>query len=287
MPVTQRKAEPAPPPATTPNDNPRAVIGGNKPPVEDQVAAEFREELLRDRPDFLVKYDQLVDSADRAVAEDDATLGKCGDLVRGYRALLSHIAATHKTVKQPYLDGGRAADAEKNELVEKVEAAKRKVEGIGDAFVAKRAAAERAERERIAAEQRAAAERAAEAERKREAAEAEARRAAQEAKNDDERREADERAAVAAAEAEQAMSAAALAPAAPKNEPVRSDAGATVSGKQDWQSQVTDYEVAFIAVADDDKVREAIDKAIARRVRAGSRKIEGVRIWPVAKANFR
>ena len=84
------------------------------------------------------------------------------------------------------------------------------------------------------------------------------------------------------------MAAAALAPAlAAKAEPLRSDEGATVSGKQDWMSKVEDYEVAFMSVSDDEKVREAIDKAIQRRVKAGTRKIEGVRIWPVAKANFR
>ena len=42
-----------------------------------------------------------------------------------------------------------------------------------------------------------------------------------------------------------------------------------------------------MAVSDNPKVREAIDKAVAGLVRAGKREIEGVRIWPVAKANFR
>lgn len=286
MPVKTIEREPEP--QALPGEAPASAgVGHNRPPIEETVAAEFREELLRDRPDFMLTLEQLVEAADRAKAEDDETLGKCGDLVKRYRALKSHIETTHKTVKQPYLDGGRAADAEKNELVDRVEAAKRKVEAIGNAFVAKREAEQRAERERIAAEQRAAAERAAEAERQRERAEAEARRAAENAANEEERRAAEQRAAEAAAEAERAMSDAALSPVVAKAEPVRSDEGATVSGKQEWQSQVTDYEVAFIAVADDEKVREAIDKAVARRVRAGTRKIEGVRIWPVAKANFR
>jgi hypothetical protein len=265
-----------------------ATIGHNKPPLEEVVPEEFRAELLRARPDFFTKLEDAVGAADRANAVDDETLGRCGDLVNVYRALAKHIDAAHKTVKEPYLTGGRIVDAEKKALADRVDEAKRRVEAIGNGFVAKRQAEQRAEQERIAAEQRAAAERAAAAERERERAEREAILAQQQAANAEERAAAEERARIAAEEAEAAMSAAALAPAAAAaSEPVRSDAGATVSGKQDWQSQVEDYTVAFMAVEDDEKVREAIDKAIARRVRAGSRKIEGVRIWPVAKANFR
>lgn len=265
-----------------------ATIGHNKPPLDELVPQEFRAELLRDRPDFLTKLDQAVEAADRAVAIDDETFGRCGDLVNVYRALTKSIDAAHKTVKEPYLTGGRLVDAEKNALADRIDAAKRKVESIGNSYAAERAAHLRAEQERVAAEQRAAAERAMAAERERERAEREAILAQQQATNDEERAAAQERARIAAKEADAAMSAAALAPAAQStSEPVRSDAGATVSGKQDWQCEVTDYTVAFMQVEDDDKVREAIDKAIARRVRAGSRKIEGVRIWPVAKANFR
>lgn len=284
MPVKQAYA-----PAS--NDTPvaaPAIIGHNKPPLEEIIPEEFRAELLRERPEFLDKLRDAVEAAGRAQAIDDETLGRCGDLVNVYRAILKHIDATHKAVKEPYLQGGRLVDAEKKTLTERVEDAKRKVEAIGNAFVAKRQAEQRAEQERIAAEQRAAAERAAAAERERERAEQEAIRAQQEAANAEERAAAEERARKAAEEAEAAMSSAALAPAAvATNEPVRSDGGSTISGKQEWQSRVDDYTVAFMAVEDDDKVREAIDKAIARRVRAGARKIEGVTIYPVAKANFR
>jgi hypothetical protein len=274
-------AWPTPEPAT-------ATIGHNKPPLEEIIPEEFRSELLRERPDFLSKLDAAVDAASRAQAIDDETLGRCGDLVNVYRALIKHIDATHTAVKAPYLQGGRLVDAEKKALAERVEGAKRKVEAIGNAYAAERAAAQRAEQERIAAEQRAAAERAIAAERERERAEQEAIRAQQQATNDEERAAAAEIARKAAEEAEAAMSAAVLAPAASKApEPVRSDGGSTVSGTQTWESRVTDYTLAFMAVEDDEKVREAIDKAIARRVKAGTRKIEGVTIYPVAKASFR
>lgn len=262
--------------------------GHNRPPLDELIPAEFREELLREQPEFLLRLDDLIGSASRAQATNDDELGRCGNLVNAYRKALAHVGNVHKVVKQPYLDGGRLVDAEKNVLVERIEAAKRKVEHIGDVYVADKRAKEEAERKRIEAEQRAAAIEAARAEQAARDAEEAAARAAADATTDAEREAAQADAARKQAEAEEAMAAAALAAAAPtKAEPVRSDEGATVSGKQEWKSEVTDYEVAFMAVADDEKVREAIDKAIARRVKAGSRKIEGVRVWPVAKANFR
>lgn len=265
-----------------------AGLGHNKPPLEEIIPAEFRAELLRDRPDFLARLDQLVEASERAQAIDDETLGRCGDLVNAYRALLKHIIETHKTVKEPHLLAGRLVDAEKNSLTERVEAAKRKVEGIGNTFVAEREARLRAERERIAAEERAAAERAAAAERERQRAEEEAARAAANAANAQEREEAERRAAAARAEAEEAQAAAALAASQQtKVEPVRSDAGAAVSGKQEWVCQVEDFTRAFKHVKSDPKVQEAVEAAIKRLVRAGQRELAGVKIWPVAKANFR
>lgn len=288
MPITT-KPKPQPEMTPLPGEAP-ASMGHNLPPLEEQVKADFLEELLRDYPEFMTTYGALIEAAERAEANDDETLGRCGDLVSAYRDLITHITKTHKLVKQPYLDGGRVVDAEKNALLGAVEAAKRKVEGIGDAFVAKRDAEQQAERDRIAAEQRKAAEAAAAAERERERAEQAAIEAQRSTANEEERQAAIEAAKAAEAAADEAMANAALAPAAPAApEPVRSDAGATVSGKKEWKSEVTDYQVAFIAadLANDENVRDAIDKAIARRVRAGTREIEGCRIWPVAKANFR
>jgi hypothetical protein len=262
----------------------------NKPPLEEVIPAEFREALLADHPDFLLKLDDAVANADKAIADDDDSLAKCGTLMKTYRVLLSHIDATHTDVKAPYLQGGRLVDAEKNTLVARVNTARAKVDAIGNAYVAKRDAEAKAERERLAAEQRRAAEEAARAERERQDAEREALRAQREATTQDERDAAQERANEAARRAEEAMASAALAPTAPaKSEPVRSDEGATVSSKQEWMSKVDDYAKAFKTVKGDAKVREAIDKAVQALVKStkGQMEIPGVTAWPVAKANFR
>lgn len=275
-------------PAWPTQDAGPAPRGHNKPPLEDLIPLEFREALLADRPDFLVKLDDLVGAADRAKATNDEELGRCGNLVNGYRALLKHITETHKAVKEPYLTGSRLVDAEKNALTDRVEAAKRRVEGIGNEYAAEKAARERAERARIEAEQRAAAEEAARAERAAREAEEAAERATLQAKTDEERQAAAEAATRAAENAQAAMEQAALAAEVQtRSEPVRSDEGSVVSGKQEWKSEVTDYTLAFMHCEDHPKVREAIDKAIAQLVKAGKRSLDGVRIWPVAKANFR
>lgn len=273
----EQRSQAAPPPA-----------GHNRPPLDELIPQEFREALLSDRPDFDVKMRDLVDAANRAKADDDETLGRCGDLVKSYRAIIAHVEATHKAVKAPYLEGGRLVDAERKAMLAPVEAAKAKVEAIGNAYVAKREAEAKAERERILAEQRAAADAASRAERERIEAEQAAARALADAANEEEREAAASAAAEAARRAEEAQRAAALAPAAPAERTlIHSDAGATVGGKQEWLCEVEDYTKAMRHVRSDPKVKEAIDAAIKRLVRAGQRELTGVRIWPVAKANFR
>jgi hypothetical protein len=286
--------------------NPRAVVGGNKPPLEELIPQEFREALLAERPDFLTKLDQIVGklpepdadpeapvdkgAVGRVVVTNDDELGRAGDLVKLIRACAAHVDAVHKVVKQPYLEGSRLVDAEKNALAHRIAGAKADVEEIANAYVAKREAEAKALRDRIAAEQRAAAERAAQAERDRIAAERKAEEELAAANSAAEREAARERAAEAARIADQAAAAAALAPATPvKSEPLRSDAGATVSASKDWACEVEDYTKAFRAVKADPKVREAIDAAIKRTVKQtkGNLEIPGVRIWPVSRANFR
>lgn len=211
MPVRQALA-----PEAQNDEAPHGEIGHNMPPIEEQVASEFREQLLTDRPDFEVRLQAMIDAAERVEVANDETLGKAGDLIKMYRAAEGHINETHKAVKEPYLRGGRAVDAEKNSLINRIQPARDKVQGRMNEY---------------------------------------------------------------------AMRAAALAPAEQvKAEPIRSDAGSTISGRQVWNSQVDDYQVAFIAVEDNPKVREAIDKAVAKLVKAGKRQIEGVRIWPTAQA---
>ena len=286
MPIVQATAEPevAEDRATT---NPRATIGDNMPPVEEQIAMEFREALLTDRPDFLVRMESALDALSRVPAkiEDEETLGRAGDLDKILRSCDAYVTEVHKAVKEPHLARGRACDAEKNKLVSRINDARFALRDRMNAFMAEREARRRAEEARRAAEARAAAEAADRAEREARAAEEAAARAVAEAKTAEERANAEALAVAAAIEAEEKMAQAALA-AAPvaKAEPVRSDTGSSVSGRRVWQSQVVDYQLAFMAVEDNPKVREAIDKAVAGLVKAGKRSIDGVKVWEAVSA---
>lgn len=280
MPIVQAAPEPE-----VVDLNPRAVMGANEPPIEEQIAMEFREALLSERPDFLVRMEGAIGAVDRAEVVDDETLGKAGDLAKILRACEAYVADVHKAVKEPHLARSRACDAEKNALTGKITVARSRLADVMNAFMAKREAERRAEEMRRAAEARAAAEAAAQAEREAREAELAAQRAMAEAANEAEREAAALRAAEAQREAEQRMADAALA-AAPvgKAEPVRSDTGSTISGRTVWQSEVEDYVKAMKAVKSDPKVREAIDAAVQRLVKAGQREIPGTRIWSTTQA---
>lgn len=286
--VNAPEPETAPPPmlpGENPASNPRAVIGGNEPPLEERIGMEFREALLSERPDFEDRMAASIAAVGRAVVNDDETLGKAGDLERILRACEGHITETHKAVKEPYLAGGRAVDAEKNRLVEKITPARMKLRDMMNGYLAEKQARERAAEQKRLAEARAAAEAAARTEREAREAEEAAARAVAEAKTAEERANAEALAVAAAIEAEEKMAQAQLAAApAARSEPVRSDAGATVSGRKVWVSEVQDYTLAFIEVEDNPKVREAIDKAIAALVKAGKRTIPGTKVWEEIQA---
>lgn len=227
--------------------NPRAVMGGNKPPAEDDVRAQFREELLTAKPDFDARLDQIEAAADRVAVNDDATLGRAGDMVRIIRATDKLVSDTHTAVKAPYLAAGRVCDAEKNALSGRLATARGKVEQHMNRY-----AAEKRQRE-------------IEAQRK---AEEERRRLEELAREN---------------QLEEALS---PPPVAARPEPVRSDSGATVSTTIEYVAVVEDYRKAFSKVKDDAGVREAIDKAIQRIVKQtkGQTQIPGVRIEERAKA---
>jgi hypothetical protein len=230
-----------------------APLGHNKPPLEDDVRAQFREKLLEERPTFLTRVDDIEAAAGRVVVNDDSTLGKAGELVKLIRAHTQHVDETHKAVKAPYLAAGRVADEEKNALAGRLQEARRKVEAPMNDYAAKKLQAER------------------------EAA----------AKAAEDRRKLEELAREA--NIETALPPVEEAPAA--RAPIRSDAGATVSIGTTWCAEVLDHAKAFKLVKNDAGVREAIEKAVARHVKAtkgnNGKEIPGVRMWEAAKTGAR
>lgn len=237
--------------------NPRATMGNNRPPLDVEARAAF-DDALDQREGFRQRLADLTAAADRAYATDEASAGRCGELVKQIRAAVKVIEDAHKTTKEPYLLAGRAVDAARNEAVAPLETAKKTVEGKQTQFLREQEAIRQAEMRR--------------------------QREAEEAR----RREEAERAAAANAAAPADEPAYTPPPVVePERQVIRGDYGAAVSGQRVWLSQVEDYELAFIAVANNQKVREAIDTAIKAMVRAGVREIPGVRVWSDIKASNR
>lgn len=249
--------------------NPRAVIGGNEPPIEERIPAEFREALLSERPDYFKKLEDLLGKAgtdseeptsgavDRAQCTDEDTLAKCGILVKTLRACTQLAEKVHTDVKAPYLAAGRLVDTERRIIVDQLKAAQVKVEKLQrDYFDEQEAKAKVA----------------------RDAAEA-------------------DRAKLEALARENNLEDALPPPPPParasipvSGSPLRTD-GATISAGKEWMSEVEDYVKAFKHVKDDAKVRAAVDAAILSKVRAtkgnANKPLAGVRMWEATKVSNR
>lgn len=246
----------------------------NRPPPEEVIPAEFREALLSERADFMTLLDQLLGSGDpnsenftegsvhRAICTDDKTLGLCGELAKRLRACEQLVSKVHKDVKEPYLTAGRLVDAEKNALVGRIHAGKERVESLQADYL----------REQRRKEQ-----------------EAEAERHAEFLRQEQERQRLADLARENGIDETVVPSAPPPPPPAARAEPIRSDGGATVSRLTEWKSEVENYRLAFTSVKDDAKVKEAIDAAVQRIVKAtkGQKPMKGVRIYEDVKASNR
>lgn len=245
-----------------------APIGHNRPPLDIEAKSAF-DETLDEKDGFRERVAALLGSADRAAATDEESAGRCGELVKQIRGAVTYISMTHETTKAPYLLAGRVIDAAKNELVGPLETAKKSVEAKQTQFIREEEAKRQAEARRL-----------------RDIEEA---RRREEWEREQTRLKAEREAAADASHVEEA--APPLPPPVfvpePERQIIRGDYGAAVSGKKEWLSQIEDYEVAFMAVSNNEKVREAIDKAIAGMVRGGVREIAGVKIWSDLKVSNR
>lgn len=243
-----------------------AGMGHNRPPITEEAKQLFREAMLERHPTYEQRITDLEGAANRCEVVDERSAGQSADLIRQIRAMGSAVSEAHKEVKAPYWEAGKVVDAEKNALDARLKVAHDAVQAKATQFLREEEARRDAERRRQEAIARQQAEEAEAAER--------ARREAEGAGDIEGMGEVEVAAAPVVVQR--------------KPEPIRSaDTGASISGRKVWQSQVEDYTVAAIQVLDDEKVREAIDAAIARRVRAGIHAIEGVKIWQavVARVN--
>jgi hypothetical protein len=141
--------------------NPRAVIGGNQPPLAEQLVEELATDAAR--------ADELIAAADGARIANDEDAAKVATLDGLARDHEKKLDRWHKDRKQPILDAGREVDRAHHKIAEPLAAARRHLGAMLTVWQRRREEEARRERERLAAEQR---RREEEAERARQAAEA-------------------------------------------------------------------------------------------------------------------
>lgn len=237
-------------------------MGHNRPPLDEDARISFND-AIDQREGFRARCDELIAAAERAFCTDEASLGRCGELAKQIRAAGKVIEDTHETVKKPYLDAGRVVDEMKKAMLTPLSNAKATVERKQNEY------AEEQRQIALAAQRR------------------------QREEEDARRREEERRQREAEAQGQPAPEPTLTPVAAPPPPPIttgvvaRGDYGAAVSASTEFIATVTDYELAFIKVAQNVKVREAIDKAISALVRAGERDIPGVQITERAKITNR
>lgn len=273
---------------TDTDENPRAVIGGNRPPIDEQVVIDLAEALAAEG--LTARISDLIASAGRAPNITSPEIaGRYADLIKQMVAATKAVEAEREKLNRPLLNAQRA------------------LKGRADAVVAPLKDAETSARAKVAQYDR---EQAEIERRQREAAEAERRRlqaiadeqarqerlrlqaiADEEARQERLRLQAieDARAAAEAREAAQVVVEAEIVEVAaplveisvpePERSAIQGDMGAKVARVTTWKHEIISVRQLPDSILKHAKVIEALDKVIAAQVRGGTREMKGVRIF--------
>jgi hypothetical protein len=292
-------------PDTDTDINPRAVIGANNPPIDEQIVIDLSEALATDG--LTSRISELLASAGRAPAITSPEIaGRYADLIKQMVAAGKGVEAAREKLKRPLLNAQRALKGRADAIVAPLKDAEVEARGKVNRYDAEQAEIERQARLKREAEERKAREEA-EAERRRlqAIADEEVRQErlrlqaiADEAARkerlrlqaiEDERAAAEKReAAAVVVEAETVEVAApvvavevAYEPTAP--EPARAaiqgDMGAKVARVTTWHHRILSVRQLPDSILKHAKVVEALDKVIAAQVRSGTREMKGCEIY--------
>lgn len=259
----------------------RLAPGGNNPPPELKVGDDLREALAREHAALVKRKDDLLAAEVRVPAEiaDEDQAKKAADYIKLVSAAAKAANTVRVGTKEPYLEGGRIVDGFFTAgICEPLTSLKGRVEVKLNAYLRRKAEAERKLRE---AEARSQAEEAARA--AREAAEREA--AMQQEADLAPAIEAEERAAQAQADAAQAAKAADAKPAELSR--TRGDLGAVASLRRVWVGEIVDRERLDLDALRPHLAEADMQKALNAFVRAGGRELRGASIYENTSAVVR
>lgn len=139
-----------------------APIGHNMPPLEERIPAEFRVAMIEARPDIFQKLDDLLGAGDpnaedfkpgsvqRAKCETEDEFARCGVLIKSLRACSQLVDEVHREQKAPHLEAGRLVDAQKNNLIARINAGSTAVAAIQKAYAVEQERLAEIERQRLA-----------------------------------------------------------------------------------------------------------------------------------------
>ncbi|QTH19751.1 hypothetical protein HRJ34_15390 [Rhizorhabdus wittichii] len=258
--------------ANDPAENPRAVIGSNRPPIDEQVVIDLAEALV-------------AEGLTKRIEDLLASFGRAPEITS------PEIAGRYAEIIKQMVAAQKAVEAEREKLNRPLLTAQRALKGRADAVVASLKEAETVARARLKKfddhiaelerQREAEAQRIAEQERQRLQAIAD-----QEAQKERDRLQAieNERAAAEAREAAvvevQAETVEVAVEVTTNAGPIaQGDFGAKVSRTTTWKHEIISVRQLPDSILKHAKVVEAIDKVIAAQVRSGTREMKGVRIF--------
>lgn len=263
-------------------ENPRAVIGANNPPLEEQITIDLAEAL--EVEGIAKRIADLLASAGRAptVIADAEMAGSYADLVKQMVAAGKAVEAQREILNRPLLNAQRALKGRADAIVEPLQAAEVTARARIKAF-------DDAEREKERQRQ-IEAQRVAEAERQRLQAIADAEAAAERQRLqaiEDARAAAEAREAAVVEVAAEVVEVAPEPIAEPDAPVVRGDYGAKVVRTTNWKHRIVSVRQLPDSILKHAKVVEAIDKVIAAQVRGGTRELKGCEIFPETGTTIR
>lgn len=268
--------------------NPRAVIGANRPPIDEQIVIDLAEALAAEG--LTARIGDLMAAADRAppITSGDIA-GRYADLIKQMVAAGKAIEAEREKLNRPLLNAQRALKGRADAITAPLKEAEMAARGKVGAYDKEQAEIERKRREAAEAERRrlqAIADEEARQERLRLQAIADE-NARQERlrlqKIEDERAAAEAREAakieVVAEEVEVAAPLVEITAPQPTRAAIQGDMGAKVARVTTWHHRILSVRQLPDTILKHAKVIEALDKVIAAQVRGGVREMKGCEIY--------
>lgn len=241
------------------DENPRAIIGGNRPPIDEAVVIDLAEAL--EREGLTKRIDDLIASAGRAPDITSAEIaGRYADLIK------------------QMVTAGKAVEAEREKLNRPLLNAQRALKGRADAIVAPMADAEKTARAKVKKFDDD--DRDKEEKRRREAFEA------AEAERKRLQLIEEERAAAENRQAETVFAPEPVIESAPPPV-VQGDFGAKVVRTTVWRHEIESVRKLPDSILKHEKVIAALNQVIGQQVRSGTREMKGVRIFEEISTTIR